>query len=88
MADCNETIRELDAYLDGELTDELRGHIHTPLTDCMDCLQAFDFHAELKAAIRRKCSNDEVPPGLLAKIESCFDTDFDGDGVIGEPEQA
>jgi mycothiol system anti-sigma-R factor len=88
MADCNETIRELDAYLDGELTDELRGHIHTHLTDCMDCLQAFDFHAELKAVIRRKCSNDEVPPGLLAKIESCFDTDFDGDGVVGEPEQA
>ncbi len=88
MADCNETIRELDAYLDGELSEELRGNIHLHLDGCMDCLQAFDFHAELKAAIRRKCSNDEVPPGLLAKIESCFDTDFDGDGVIGAPDQA
>ena len=83
MADCNETIRELDAYLDGELTDEARGHIHAHLDGCMDCLQAFDFQAELKAVIRRKCSNDEIPPGLLAKIERCFDTDFDGDGIIG-----
>ena len=83
MADCNETIRELDAYLDGELPDDVREHIHAHLDGCMDCLQAFDFEAELKAAIRRKCSNDEMPPGLLAKIEMCFNEDFDGDGVIG-----
>jgi hypothetical protein len=31
----------------------------------------------------RKCNNDEMPEGLLARIEMCFDTDFDGDGVIG-----
>ena len=54
-------------------------------TSCVDCLQAFDFHAELKQVIRRKCSNDEMPPGLLAKIEMCFNEDFDGDGIIGRP---
>jgi mycothiol system anti-sigma-R factor len=84
MADCNETIRELDAYLDGELSDAARTHIRGHLDDCMDCLQAFDFQAELKAAIRRKCSNDELPPGLIDRIERCFDEDFDGDGAIGE----
>ena len=36
--------------------------------------------------IRRKCSNDEMPPGLLAKIEMCFNEDFDGDGIIGPPD--
>ena len=85
MPDCNETIRELDAYLDGELSDEVRDHVHLHLDGCMDCLQAFDFHAELKATIRRKCSSDEIPPTLMAKIERCFDTDFDGDGIIGDP---
>ena len=85
MADCNETIRELDAFLDGELPDEVRSHIHDHLESCMDCLQAFDFQAELKQAIRRKCSNDEMPPGLLGRIEMCFDTDLDDDGVIGHP---
>ena len=83
MANCNETIRELDAFLDGELPDDVRTHIHLHLNSCMDCLQAFDFQAELKMAIRRKCTTDELPPGLLGRIEMCFDTDLDGDGVIG-----
>ena len=83
MANCRETIRELDAFLDGELSDDLREHIHEHLGQCLDCHQAFDFQAELKLAIRRKCSNDEMPAGLLARIEMCFDADFDGDGIIG-----
>jgi anti-sigma factor (TIGR02949 family) len=83
MANCSETIRELDAFLDGELSDDVREHIHAHLGECLDCLQAFDFQAELKQAIRRKCSTDEMPPGLLGRIEMCFDEDFDGDGVIG-----
>ncbi len=83
MANCNETIRELDAFLDGELPDDVRAHIHVHLDSCMDCLQAFDFQAELKMAIRRKCNTDELPPGLLGRIEMCFDTDIDGDGIIG-----
>lgn len=84
MADCNETIRELHAFLDGELSDDLHTHISTHLESCVDCLQAFDFHAELKHVIRRKCHNDELPAGLLARIELCFDEDFSGDGLIGE----
>ena len=87
MADCKQTLRELDAFLDDELSDSTRGQIHEHLGGCVDCLQAFEFHAELKSAIQRKCGNDEMPPGLLAKIELCFNEDFDGDGIIGAPEQ-
>ena len=83
MANCNETIRELDAFLDGELPSELREHIHQHLDECLDCLSAFDFQAELKLAIRRKCTNDEMPPGLMRRIEMCFNTDFSGDGIVG-----
>jgi mycothiol system anti-sigma-R factor len=83
MADCNETLRELEAFLDGELSDDAHEGIHTHLEGCMDCLQAFDFHAELRTVIRAKCSNDEIPAGLLSKIELCFGEDFDGDGRIG-----
>jgi anti-sigma factor (TIGR02949 family) len=86
MGDCRETIRELDAFLDGELPDDVREHIHSHLGDCVDCHQAFDFQAELKLAIRRKCSNDEMPAGLLGRIEMCFNEDFDGDGIIGPPD--
>jgi len=83
MANCNETIRELDAFLDGELPDHVQSHVHAHLDSCMDCLQAFDFQAELKIAIRRKCNADEMPDGLLHRIETCFNIDLDGDGVIG-----
>ena len=80
---CTETLRELDLFLDGELSDGARSTIHQHLDGCPDCLGAFDFHAELKQVVAAKCQNDEIPPELLARIERCFDTDFDGDGVIG-----
>jgi len=83
MPDCNETLRELENFLDDELTDDAKTVIHSHLAGCPDCLQAFDFHAELKAVIAAKCHNDEMPPGLLSRIEQCFGEDFDGDGRIG-----
>ena len=88
MADCKQTLRELDAFLDDELSPTTREQIHNHLEGCVDCLQAFDFQAELKQVIRRKCNTDEMPAGLLAKIEMCFNEDFDGDGIIGSPDAA
>jgi len=83
MTDCNETLRELETFLDGELDAEELADIRRHLEGCPDCLEAFDFHAELKAVIARKCRSDPMPPGLLARIERCFQTDIDGDGRIG-----
>jgi mycothiol system anti-sigma-R factor len=77
MPDCNETIRELDAFLDGELSVDTRTQIHHHLNGCTDCLQAFDFHAELKRVVQRKCNSDEMPEGLLGRIEACFATEFE-----------
>lgn len=72
MADCNETLRELEAFLDDELSVEVHVAIRSHLEGCPDCLQAFDFHAELKIVVAQKCRNDEMPPGLLLRIEQCF----------------
>jgi anti-sigma factor (TIGR02949 family) len=83
MDDCNETIRELEAFLDGALSHDGHYAIHVHLEGCGDCLQAFDFQAELRAVIAAKCHTDEMPPGLLSRIEQCFNEDFDGDGRIG-----
>lgn len=81
--DCSATLKELDRFLDDELTVATRTAIHHHLEGCPDCYGAFDFHAELKIVVREKCNNDEMPGDLLARIERCFDTDIDGDGVIG-----
>ncbi len=72
MPDCNDTLRELELFLDQELTDVVRQEIHVHLEQCPDCLQAFDFHAELRTVIATKCRNDQMPPGLMHKIAQCF----------------
>ncbi len=87
MADCNETLRELDAFLDRELSTETHVAIRAHLEGCPDCFQAFDFHAELKLVVSQKCKNDEMPAGLLARLEQCFgeaDTEADT-GIVDDP---
>jgi mycothiol system anti-sigma-R factor len=81
--DCNATLREMEAFLDGELTDDASVSLHAHLDGCPDCLQTFDFHAELKSVISEKCRRDEMPPGLLARIERCLEADLNDDGRIG-----
>lgn len=76
MADCEKTIRELGTFLDGELSDDAKSAIDGHLHGCPDCLSAFDFHAELKSVIAQKCKNDEMPPGLLARLEQCLQTEL------------
>jgi anti-sigma factor (TIGR02949 family) len=83
MDNCEDAIRELEAFLDGSLSEDGHTAIHAHLSGCSDCLQAFDFQAELRQVIAAKCRNDEMPPGLLSRIEQCFNEDFDGDGRIG-----
>jgi anti-sigma factor (TIGR02949 family) len=73
--DCTETLRELELFLDGEMTDAQLTSIRTHLEECEQCFEAFDFHAELKAVIARKCRADPLPPGLLARIQECFKPD-------------
>lgn len=83
MGDCEETLRELERFLDHELTGNAQKAIQAHIDGCLDCLHAFDFQAELKSIIAAKCQSDELPPGLLSRIEQCFGADLDGDGVVG-----
>ena len=84
MADCNDTLRELEAFLDDELSDEAharhprppRGLHRLPGGVRLPRRAAHGDPPEVLATTR-------CPPGLLAKIEQCFGEDFDGDGRIG-----
>jgi mycothiol system anti-sigma-R factor len=69
--DCNEALQELYVFLDGELTEERRSKIHRHLTDCSPCLGAFDFEAELKIVIARRCT-DTPPPELRERIRQAI----------------
>ncbi len=72
MPDCTETLQELYEYLDGELTDDKRQHIEQHLNDCSPCYEAFDFEAELRMVIRRRCA-ETVPDGLRQRIARALD---------------
>ena len=72
MGDCNETLKELERFLDHELTPATREVVQHHLDGCLDCLSAFDFHAELKIVIAEKLRREQLPDGLRARIESCF----------------
>jgi mycothiol system anti-sigma-R factor len=74
-ADCQETIEELYAYLDGELSREQRQHVQGHLDGCLDCYSAFDFQAELRIVIAAKCKDDPLPPGLAERVRKCFGDD-------------
>jgi mycothiol system anti-sigma-R factor len=78
QADCRQTIAELFNFLDDELSDDTRTLVLGHLEHCTDCQGAYEFHHELKVVVADKCQRDEMPAGLLAKIEACF-----GDNLLG-----
>jgi mycothiol system anti-sigma-R factor len=68
MADCDQSLRDLELFLDGELPTDEYAHVLGHLNECLECYQAFDFHAELKPVIAQKCRNDDMPADLLDRI--------------------
>lgn len=79
MADCKETLRELESFLDSELSEERVAEIIGHLKACTDCQGAYEFHAELRTIIKTKAQNDELPDGFLDRLANCF-----GDEVMGD----
>jgi anti-sigma factor (TIGR02949 family) len=65
--DCEQALRTLYHFLDGELTADRRHAIQQHLDECSPCLEAFDFEAELKIVIAR-CCRDQVPEGLRQRV--------------------
>lgn len=74
MDDCNQTLREIYQFLDGELTENDRDSIAQHLHDCSPCLEAYDFEAELKAVVRNRCT-DQVPESLRTRIAQAIESE-------------
>ena len=79
MADCTETLKELESFLDSELSTERVTEIMGHLTGCVDCQGAYEFHAELKEIIRFKAKTEALPDGFLDRLANCF-----GDEVLSD----
>jgi mycothiol system anti-sigma-R factor len=66
-SECQEALDTLYHFLDGELNEERRHQIQDHLDECSPCLEAFDFEAELKMVIARRCK-EAVPEALRVRI--------------------
>jgi mycothiol system anti-sigma-R factor len=72
MSDCENSLHALYSYLDGELTDDRRAVIQHHLDACQPCAEPYDFEAELRIVIRRKCA-EQVPDTLVAKVRAALE---------------
>lgn len=85
--DCRDAAAELHTFLDGALTEERRALIAGHLDSCSGCFDAFEFHAELRHLISRRCQC-EVPNELRDRIRvSLADLAAGGTGQIGDPSE-
>jgi len=74
MADCDDVLREVYTYLDRETDDALRVRIEHHLDGCHDCLEIYDFQAELRQIVARKCK-ESVPDALRQRVLDCLETE-------------
>ena len=79
MADCNETLKVLEQFLDNELATEKLEHLSIHLDGCVDCQQTFEFHAELRQIVRQAVQDEPLPEFLVDRIKECFGTDLTDD---------
>lgn len=89
MADgnCDDALHELYGFLDGELTVEVRQTIQQHLDDCPPCYEAFDFEAELRMVIARKCT-ETVPDSLKQRIAQALEAEHGAAGTTGKAGKA
>jgi mycothiol system anti-sigma-R factor len=74
MSDCEDALHELYGFLDGELNADRRERIKAHLDDCQPCAEPYDFEAELREVVRRKCQ-EQVPEHLVAKVRAALDSE-------------
>jgi anti-sigma factor (TIGR02949 family) len=67
--DCDEVLREVEAFLDHELSVERTEYIAVHLGTCSPCAKRADFQQRLRDIVARKCATpSEVPESLMVRI--------------------
>lgn len=63
--DCDEVLRDLDLYLDGELPAARARVVERHLSECSPCLSRGEFRRRVVEIVRTKCRSVEEPPASL-----------------------
>ncbi|MEP7177181.1 MAG: zf-HC2 domain-containing protein [Gemmatimonadales bacterium] len=70
---CDEALRRLEDFLDGELSAEQVGRMQAHLDSCVPCTSQFTFEASVVRGIRERLQRTDLPPDLLARIRRMLD---------------
>lgn len=70
---CEEALRLLAAFLDGELHDGSAAAVEHHVEVCRSCYSRLEFERRLKAEIGR-LRQEEIPSAFQARIRSMFDS--------------
>ena len=82
---CEEALRRVEAYLDGELSGPSLLELQRHLGRCEPCLGRTEFRRRLKALLAERC-RCEVPEHLPARLRALLDTSEEAAGPIDVPE--
>ena len=77
---CEETLEELERFLDGELDELTEGQVTHHLSDCNPCMGRAEFRKHVKDLVHEKCAERSLPPGLSDRIQELlrsYDTPAD-----------
>jgi len=75
VVDCNEVLREVELYLDGELPADQSRVIAEHLVTCWPCQERAEFRKALQSLVARKCSRDAIPPTLVSRVRFVIEED-------------
>lgn len=70
---CDEALRRLEDYLDGELASHALRMVHEHLDTCASCTAQFQFEASLLKGIRQRLQRPDLPPDLVSRIRRMLD---------------
>ena len=76
---CDDAVRQLYTFLDGELTEERRAAIAAHLDGCAPCIGAARFEAELRSVIADRC-HEHVPDSLRDRVAASLRQEADDEG--------
>lgn len=69
---CDEVVRELLSFLDGEIEQQRRSLIEHHLEECRSCCSRADFELALRSRVR-ETGVAQVPPDLQRRIRQLID---------------
>ena len=71
--DCDEALAEVEAFLDNELSGDLRQQVEEHLSSCSPCFERGEFRRRLRVIVKRKCSAvAELPPTVAERIRGAI----------------